>query len=122
MNISNINLPLQHNIKYNNIKNKKNTNNANNINSNNSKISNFINATSKNIIKADENINNSDLNSLDSGLYEGNDFEAKLKRAMENKDEKALKEACQQVEEIFLQMMYKQMKATIPNLNYFLKA
>jgi len=59
------------------------------------------------------NIENKEADNLD-GLPEGNDFESKLKRAMEQKDEIALKEVCQNLEEIFLQMMYKQMKATVP--------
>ena len=47
------------------------------------------------------------------GLSEDNGFEAKLKRAMEQKDEKALREACLSMEELFLNMMYKQMRATV---------
>ena len=50
-------------------------------------------------------------------LSDVNNFETKLKRAMEQKDEKALKEVCRNMEEIFLQMMYKQMKATVPKAN-----
>ncbi|NLC69198.1 MAG: hypothetical protein GX754_10565, partial [Clostridiaceae bacterium] len=46
-------------------------------------------------------------------------FEEKLKRAMENKDEKMLKEACRQFEELFLQVLYKQMKATVPRDGLF---
>jgi flagellar protein FlgJ len=46
-------------------------------------------------------------------------FEGKLKQAMENRDEKSLKEACRQFEELFLQMMYKQMKATVPKSGLF---
>jgi flagellar protein FlgJ len=45
---------------------------------------------------------------------EDTSFEENLKSAMERKDEKALKEACTQFEGILLQMMYKQMKATVP--------
>lgn len=41
-------------------------------------------------------------------------FEDNLIQAMERKDEKALKEACSQFEGILLQIMYKQMKATVP--------
>jgi len=47
------------------------------------------------------------------GLPDETEFEAKLRRAMEQKDEKALKEACLGMEELFLNMMYRQMKATI---------
>jgi flagellar protein FlgJ len=45
---------------------------------------------------------------------EDTSFEENLKSAMERKDEKALREACTQFEGILLQMMYKQMKATVP--------
>jgi len=47
-------------------------------------------------------------------LSDDDGFQAKLKRAMEQKDEKALREACQSMEEVFLNMMYKQMRATVP--------
>jgi len=40
-------------------------------------------------------------------------FSQKLTSAMEKKDEEELKKVCQEFEEIFLGMMYKQMKATI---------
>lgn len=46
-------------------------------------------------------------------------FERKLKQAMENKDEELLKETCRQFEELFLQMLYKQMKATVPKSGLF---
>ncbi len=42
------------------------------------------------------------------------DFAKKLKKAFDNKDEEALKKVCNEFEGIFLQMMYKQMKATVP--------
>lgn len=63
------------------------------------------------------NKTNNQLNNHDSSLEElagDNGFEAKLKRAMEQKDEKALKEVCQSMEEVFLNIMYKQMRATVP--------
>lgn len=41
-------------------------------------------------------------------------FESKLQSAVESKDEKQLKSVCQDFEGIFLNMMYKQMKATVP--------
>ena len=40
-------------------------------------------------------------------------FEKQLQAAVANKDDKALKSACQQFEAIMLNMMYKQMKATV---------
>jgi len=42
------------------------------------------------------------------------DFEKRLQDAMENKDEKELKQVCREFEGIVLNMMYKQMKATVP--------
>lgn len=111
MSISDINLPLQYNYI---INRQKNMNRGNNTghgkNSDISGIGGIININ---------DINKENINILTNDLCEGNDFEAKLQRAMENKDEKALKEACQQVEEIFLQMIYKQMKATVPKSEVF---
>lgn len=63
--------------------------------------------------------NNSQKNTINAVVPEEQGFEEKLKRAMENKDEKALKETCQQFEELFLQMMYRQMKATVPKSGLF---
>jgi flagellar protein FlgJ len=45
-------------------------------------------------------------------------FEAKLRSAMENKDDKQLKEACQEFEGVMLGMLYKQMKATVPKSEF----
>ena len=42
------------------------------------------------------------------------DFESRLKKAMGDKDRKELKKACLEFEQVFLSMMYKQMKATVP--------
>lgn len=41
------------------------------------------------------------------------EFEKLLQAAIEKKDEKGLKEACRQFEGIIIEMMYKQMKATV---------
>ena len=41
-------------------------------------------------------------------------FERHLTSAMDKNDEKELKKACQEFEGILLDMMYKQMKATVP--------
>lgn len=43
-----------------------------------------------------------------------NEFENTLKKAYSEKDEKQLKKVCMDFEQIMLNMMYKQMKATIP--------
>lgn len=40
-------------------------------------------------------------------------FEKSLKKAYDEKDKKALKKACQEFEQIFLNFMYRQMRATI---------
>jgi flagellar protein FlgJ len=51
---------------------------------------------------------------LDSiGKAEEDSFEAKLQLAMTSQDEKELKDACVQFEELMLGIMYKQMKATV---------
>ncbi|HHV30168.1 rod-binding protein [Acetivibrio mesophilus] len=42
------------------------------------------------------------------------DFEKRLTNALENKDEKELKKVCKEFEGILLEIMYKQMKATVP--------
>jgi len=42
------------------------------------------------------------------------EFESVLKKAFDDGDKKKLKEACDQFEAIMLQMLYKQMKATVP--------
>ncbi len=48
---------------------------------------------------------------------EDNSFEEKLKAAMDKKDDKELKAACKQFEGIMLDILYKQMKATINRSN-----
>ncbi len=47
-----------------------------------------------------------------------NDFEKRLKAAAENGEEAQLKQVCKEFEGIFLNMMYKQMKATVPKSDY----
>ena len=42
------------------------------------------------------------------------DFEKQLKSAMSSNDDKQLKSVCKQFEGIMLSMMYKEMKATVP--------
>ncbi len=48
---------------------------------------------------------------------EEDSFESKLQAAVQSKDEKQLRSVCQDFEGIFLNMMYKQMKASIPKSN-----
>ena len=46
------------------------------------------------------------------------DFEKRLKAAAEKGDDAQLKQVCKEFEGIFLNMMYKQMKATVPKSGY----
>ncbi|GAE87250.1 rod-binding protein [Acetivibrio straminisolvens] len=46
------------------------------------------------------------------------DFEKRLQNALENKDEKELKKACKEFEGILLEIVYKQMKATVPKSDF----
>mgnify|MGYP001217542401 FL=1 len=63
----------------------------------------------------------SNVNNGSSGVRASEEqvFEEKLRQAMSNNDDKALKEACQQFETLFLQMLYRQMKATVPKSDLF---
>lgn len=47
-----------------------------------------------------------------SQANEGN-FESKLKKAFDTKDEKALKSVCKDFEGVFMKIIYKEMKATV---------
>jgi len=47
------------------------------------------------------------------------DFEKRLQDAVKNHDEKELKEACREFEGILLNLLYKQMKATVPKSTLF---
>lgn len=46
------------------------------------------------------------------------DFEKKLKLATESGEDAQLKEVCKDFENIFINMMYKQMRATVPESDY----
>ncbi|HBR03810.1 MAG TPA: flagellar biosynthesis protein FlgJ [Ruminiclostridium sp.] len=46
---------------------------------------------------------------------EASDFESALQKAFDEGDKKELKEVCNDFEKIMLQMLYKQMKATVPD-------
>ncbi len=50
------------------------------------------------------------LNIYDKALY----FQKKAEGAKESKDREALKEVCQEFESIFLSMLFKEMKKTVP--------
>jgi len=58
------------------------------------------------------NNDNAVQNTREKAADEG--FEKRLKSAFDKKDEAQLKKACQEFEGIFLKMMYRQMKATVP--------
>lgn len=45
------------------------------------------------------------------------DFEKRLNNALDNKDEKELKKVCKEFEGMLLEILYKQMKATVPKSN-----
>jgi peptidoglycan hydrolase FlgJ len=46
------------------------------------------------------------------------DFEKRLKAAADNGDDAELKQVCKEFEGIFVSMMYKQMRATVPKSDY----
>lgn len=61
-------------------------------------------------------INNNHVNTMISNTKTtkaNNEFEQKLQNAVKNNEEKQLRKACQEFEGIFMNIMYKQMKATI---------
>ena len=64
-------------------------------------------------------LNNMTPDSASAPLKEAEDksFEEKLKAAMDKKDDKELKAACKQFEGIMLDILFKQMKATINRSN-----
>lgn len=45
-------------------------------------------------------------------------FEKRLKKVLDSEDEKELKEVCNEFEGVFLNMLYKQMKASIPESDF----
>ncbi len=53
---------------------------------------------------------------IDSSINKASDdsFQQRLEKVMDQSDEKALKEACQDFESMMLNILYKQMKATVP--------
>ncbi len=59
-------------------------------------------------------LNNKSTYDTSKSKAEADSFESKLQAAVDSKDEKQLKGVCQDFESIFLNMMYKQMKASIP--------
>lgn len=50
------------------------------------------------------------------------EFESVLKKAFDDGDKKKLKEACNEFESVMLQILYKQMKATVPESDFIEKS
>lgn len=70
-----------------------------------------------------DSINSNSRSSVDSAqTYRAKatdgDFEKRLREAAEAGDDAELKQVCKEFEGIFLNMMYKQMKATVPKSGY----
>jgi peptidoglycan hydrolase FlgJ len=61
------------------------------------------------------NLNISDYNNIKGKAQEAQqgEFERTLEKAIEEKDEKKLKKACSDLEAIFVNMMFKQMRSTV---------
>lgn len=62
-----------------------------------------------------------DYNNANSKAQEAKqgEFEKALEKAIEDKDEKKLKEACSDLEAIFVSMMFKQMRSTVQKTGLF---
>ncbi|MFZ5353341.1 MAG: rod-binding protein [Bacillota bacterium] len=78
-------------------------------------INNINNINSKNINAANQ-VSNANAKAAEA---EVSDFEKILEKAVEEKDEKKLKEACRNFEAIFINMMFKQMKKTVEKANLY---
>ena len=50
------------------------------------------------------------------------EFESVLKKAFDEGDKKKLKDACDEFESVMLQILYKQMKATVPESDFIEKS
>mgnify|MGYP001205034932 FL=1 len=59
-------------------------------------------------------LNYTDQIKVNQAQTDATEFESVLKKAFDEGDKKKLKEACDEFEAIMLQMLYKQMKATVP--------
>ncbi|PYG88276.1 flagellar protein FlgJ [Ruminiclostridium sufflavum DSM 19573] len=64
-------------------------------------------------------INNYDSAKNTSAKAADEDFEKRLKAAAESGEDAELKKVCNEFEGIFLRMMFKQMRATVPKSDYF---
>lgn len=67
--------------------------------------------------KINETVYNSTVNNTRNQATD-NDFERHLKSVLDNKDEKELKKVCKDFESILLNMVYKEMKATVPKSDF----
>ncbi|MCX7920951.1 MAG: rod-binding protein [Clostridia bacterium] len=63
--------------------------------------------------KINEKVNNYNVSTTKEQVA-NDDFEKRLRSAYEKQDEKELKKVCKDFEGIFINMMYKQMRATVP--------
>jgi flagellar protein FlgJ len=64
-------------------------------------------------------INNFDSAQKTSSKVSDDEFEKRLKAAAESGDDAELKKVCKEFEGIFVSMMFKQMRATVPKSDYF---
>lgn len=67
-------------------------------------------------------INPTDTIKANQTQTEASEFESILKKAFDEGDKKKLKEACNEFETVMLQMLYKQMKATVPESDFIEKS
>jgi peptidoglycan hydrolase FlgJ len=65
------------------------------------------------ISSINNNLNSNTMNNAKNKVVD-DDFQKQLKSAMDSKDDKQLKKVCNDFEGILLNMMYKEMKATVP--------
>jgi flagellar protein FlgJ len=60
------------------------------------------------------------INSVIKNKSTDGSFEKRLKSVMDENNKQELKKACKEFEEIMLNMMYRQMKATVPKSPFYL--
>lgn len=73
-------------------------------------------------IEGPGNINPIDTVKPNRTLTEASEFESMLKKAFDEGDKEKLREACNEFESIMLQILYKQMKATVPESDFIEKS
>lgn len=67
-------------------------------------------------------LNNSDTIKANKSQTDATEFESVLKKAFDEGDKKKLREACNEFESVMLQILYKQMKATVPDGGFIEKS